>query len=305
MNHLTPTEVDEIYLARLHRRSEAWNELKWAKHVVLSKFAKFVVIEEAGSRHREEAWVRQDSKLPHRVTKEQAVADAVTFEELAAQHADSDAVRAAGAAEEAFAEANLAVRECEDEYASRPWSRYWLVCSSDGHVHRSCDCSTCNKGRSPTQFALTPYLSGQTVEAAVADLGPALCSVCFPEAPVESREQARISARLAIALAEGGSEAFQKARKEAQEAAEARAASRCPGSGQHGERCPVCGYRGRSARGKVLPHKQVRYAVEADFGREWWTGAGWGKRKDRVLFDTREQAQAVAAGREGAQARTA
>lgn len=81
--------------------------------------------------------------------------------------------------------AEIAVRNAE--YNRRPWSRFFLVTSSDGHIHSSMSCSTC---RPTTAYGWLPEMSGLTEEAAMTaltELGPgpsALCSVCFPNAPV-------------------------------------------------------------------------------------------------------------------------
>lgn len=74
------------------------------------------------------------------------------------------------------------INRCEAEYRSRPWSRFFLVTSSDGHIHSSMDCTTC---RPSTEYGWKPQLSGKTEADAVADLGPLLCTVCFPSAPSE------------------------------------------------------------------------------------------------------------------------
>lgn len=70
----------------------------------------------------------------------------------------------------------------DDLYNAAPWSRFFLVTSSDGHIHSSMSCSTC---RVTTEFGLLPELSGQTEADAVAAHGPLLCTVCFPSAPIE------------------------------------------------------------------------------------------------------------------------
>lgn len=74
------------------------------------------------------------------------------------------------------------IAELEELYAARPWSRFFLVTSSTGHVHASMYCSTC---RWSTTYGWLPELSGKTEAEAVAELGAVLCSVCFPSAPVE------------------------------------------------------------------------------------------------------------------------
>ena len=87
------------------------------------------------------------------------------------------------------------------------WSRFFLVTSSNGHIHSSMHCHTCNKGKNMTTFALLPSLSGANVEAAVAKVGAGLCSVCFPDAPAEYQEQQKISASVATVLLETADEA--------------------------------------------------------------------------------------------------
>jgi hypothetical protein len=62
------------------------------------------------------------------------------------------------------------------------WSRFFLVTSSPGHVHKSMHCSTC---RHTTTFGWLPRLSGKSEPEAVADLGPTLCTVCYPSAPLD------------------------------------------------------------------------------------------------------------------------
>jgi hypothetical protein len=310
MNDLTPVEIDTILLGRLRARAEASRRLHAAADSLLYSFAK--------RRH-----YGQVSLFLH------PDCEARDFEEASRHQIDADTLvylyrqghprlATAGPAvvqwDDALgdlAEAVARVAEVEAEYKSRPWSRYWLVTSSDGHIHRDVGCSTCNKGREPTGFALVPHLSGRPVEDAVADLGPSLCSVCFPGAPVESREQARIPARVALALAEEGCEAFQAARAKARQDAAKRAQERCPGAGQpppgppdasQEARCPVCGRRSRVTRRGVLEaHRQALWRVSRPegSGRAFWAGEGrW--EPSRWLPLPRAEAQAVADAAPGA-----
>lgn len=62
------------------------------------------------------------------------------------------------------------------------WARFFLVTSSSGHVHSSMACHTCYPR---TTYGWLPHLSGESEHEAVAELGPALCSVCFASAPVD------------------------------------------------------------------------------------------------------------------------
>ena len=76
-------------------------------------------------------------------------------------------------------------QSAENEYDG--WSRFFAV--PGGHIHSSMNCSTCNRvtnqsGQTFTAFAWLPALSGLTAADAIAAHGHALCSVCFPNAPV-------------------------------------------------------------------------------------------------------------------------
>ena len=106
------------------------------------------------------------------------------------------------------------------------WSRYFLVTSSTGHIHSSQSCHTCNKGQYSTTFALAYAMSDMSVEIAVQLLGPSLCSKCFPNAPVEMTEQAKIGASLASIYFDEGHDAFVRAQKIAQEKALKRASKK-------------------------------------------------------------------------------
>lgn len=71
-------------------------------------------------------------------------------------------------------------------YRAAPWSRFILCLSHGGHIHNAVGCSTL---RYDTAVEWHPELSGLSVEEAVKALGPTLCSVCFPSAPVEWRRK--------------------------------------------------------------------------------------------------------------------
>jgi hypothetical protein len=67
------------------------------------------------------------------------------------------------------------------EYARRPWSRFFSV--PGGHIHKDNRLS-CNR-RPDTDQRWNPALSGKSEAEAVEALGPNMCTVCFPSAPVE------------------------------------------------------------------------------------------------------------------------
>lgn len=79
----------------------------------------------------------------------------------------------------------------EAEHDKRRWSRFFLVTSSNGHIHSSMHCSTCNPR---TTYGWYPEFSGQTMAEAIAawdERGSAevLCTTCFPDAPSARTEK--------------------------------------------------------------------------------------------------------------------
>lgn len=68
-----------------------------------------------------------------------------------------------------------------DRQEYKGWTRFYLVTSSDGHIHNSTACPTTYLS---TTFGWLPDVSGLDEAAAVAAHGERLCSVCFPSAPV-------------------------------------------------------------------------------------------------------------------------
>lgn len=104
---------------------------------------------------------------------------AVLADALERVPADHDLRVRFDAADAAYTAATEAVAAHETGYTG--WNRYFLVTSSAGHVHRSMVCSTC---KVTTTYAPVVDLSGTTDDEALEALGPTLCTVCFPEAPV-------------------------------------------------------------------------------------------------------------------------
>jgi hypothetical protein len=78
-----------------------------------------------------------------------------------------------------IAELTAAIVALDAQYTG--WSRFFLVTSSAGHIHSSMSCHTC---RPTTTYGWLPELSGKDADTAVAELGPTLCTACFPDAPV-------------------------------------------------------------------------------------------------------------------------
>jgi hypothetical protein len=321
LSTLSPVEHDLLFLERMQRREDARHKVARTGYTLARHYGKDIYVECTDSYGRaSKMYVTVDYRtnpLPTTIREadqltgykaealfNEGVAPASKYRTLADVADDAGAFTEARLA---YEDADIAVEQCKDEYARRPWRRYWLVTSSDGHIHASTECSTCNKGHAPTGFALVPYLSGASAKDAVADLGSALCSVCFPDAPVEDREQVKISARVALVLAEEGVEAFQQARAKAQADAKKRASERCEGSGQPttpsprwGHKCTVCGYH-QTASGKSRAHRRPRwYAVqEVNYNRKYWNGSTWAPSTKKVDLLTEEQALAIVSAHGG------
>lgn len=79
----------------------------------------------------------------------------------------------------------LSAEFVEHEKSYGGWARFYIVKNPGGHIHSSQHCSTCNNGEHATEFAFLPYLSALSDDDAINGEGPVLCSVCFPDAPVE------------------------------------------------------------------------------------------------------------------------
>ena len=72
----------------------------------------------------------------------------------------------------------------EDRYRDERWTRAFLATASNGHVHKTMMCSTCNKDGKMTEFQWLPELSGDDEDAIVDLAGERACTVCYPDAPV-------------------------------------------------------------------------------------------------------------------------
>lgn len=72
--------------------------------------------------------------------------------------------------------------ELDVAYYKRPWSRAWLVTSSDGHIHSASYCTTFQRN---TTCTLLPQASGMSHAELVNAAGEKACTVCFPDAPAK------------------------------------------------------------------------------------------------------------------------
>jgi hypothetical protein len=78
-------------------------------------------------------------------------------------------------------------RPFTEEFGRRAgWTRYWIVANGNGHVHSTMGCQTCFP---TTEFHWLAELSGTSRTDLVELAGERACTVCFPIAPVATREQ--------------------------------------------------------------------------------------------------------------------
>ena len=113
----------------------------------------------------------------------------------------------------AVTEANALIHELNAQYTG--WTRFFIVRNSNGHVHSSTRCSSCNKMGRATDFGWLVDQAGKT-EAEIIELaGEGACSVCFPSAPVTTRENQLMLPEVAAMRAERAAKAAANAAKAA------------------------------------------------------------------------------------------
>lgn len=72
------------------------------------------------------------------------------------------------------------------EYQRRPWTRAFIVQNTNGHIHSSRACATCYP---TTDFGWLPQISGFPQGKIIELAGEMACTVCYPDAPVETRSR--------------------------------------------------------------------------------------------------------------------
>jgi hypothetical protein len=157
------------------------------------------------------------------------------------------------------------LREADAAYAG--WPRFFPTeTSGGGHIHASTLCRTLYAS---TDIRWRPDLSGKTVDEAVAELGPLLCQVCFPEARAEYKRDPREYAR------------ERNAERKAAETAE-KAARDAPKK-LTGDEQFTSSYGGDRVTTVAACKQLIRAAVEQRVGLEWyrtpaatanWAGTG-------------------------------
>lgn len=198
---MTPTEIDTMWL-QLHSKSNGLENFIFNRLQTMEYYAGRRVRDGRGKtiilHPTEQRQMTTNEIINIYANGEKTPCETVAREQVIAKYNELCAE---------LNEVNSQIQNINDEHSARKWSRFFLVTSSNGHIHSSMHCHTCNKGRSFTSFALLPSLSGANLETAVAKMGAGLCSVCFPDAPSEYQEQKKISAAVATVLLETGDEA--------------------------------------------------------------------------------------------------
>lgn len=170
MNDLKPSEVDNLLAAA---------EWQIAVHENKIMNAKRSIVVATKNRGEWSSYVTEEAKA--KLSADNFAYWEKRLEEIKViiATATSDITASKEALKEAYATKNT----CDAEFNSRPWSRFWLVTNAGGHVHRNMSCTTCFP---TTRYAFLPDYSGSTDAELIAAGGSSICSVCFPDAPVDT-----------------------------------------------------------------------------------------------------------------------
>jgi hypothetical protein len=98
------------------------------------------------------------------------------IEEIAKQESKIESAR------KKIFEVGCQILDLNEIYDRDPWTRAFLVINSNGHVHKSQDCSTCFD---TTRFQWLVQYSNDDEKIIVEDAGQDACTVCYPSAPAE------------------------------------------------------------------------------------------------------------------------
>jgi len=132
-------------------------------------------------------WVLTDGQAEELLAQQAAGTDE---HELSTGMRPSEMVALLAEARELVNILNAAIEGAENQFRSLGgWTRYFICTNSDGHIHSSL--RGCKTVHWDTGMAWMTQYSGLTVDDAIHGtgsfdgLGETLCSVCFPDAPVE------------------------------------------------------------------------------------------------------------------------
>lgn len=163
---VTPAEFDAEEFRAIQERDKAASRLD-------------VLVTEA---HRAAGDLKSYSGWGARRVTSWQLSDAEAVERLAVLPDNSGLLAAIVEAKLLISMLNGRIEDMERIWRAAPWSRYFPCLNADGHIHASL--RGCSTVRWDTDMGWATELSGSTVEEAIAALGPTLCSVCFPGAPV-------------------------------------------------------------------------------------------------------------------------
>lgn len=162
----------------------------------------------------------------------------------------------------------------EDEFGRRGgWPRAYLV--TDGHVHSSMHCSSCNRGEFPTRFSWMVDYSGKTHAEIIEAAGERACTLCYPDAPVARRDKGEaVEVPKSAMLTPEETERAEAREAEAKRRAEKKARAALNAITQP-DGTPLRDEMGRDGKQKGSVVKTLRTA-RTELKRQCWHGYAWG-----------------------------
>lgn len=247
---MTPAEIDNILVDAEWENAKADNGKTAAENGIISATSQLTTINEILGYNT----ISDSDKRYYIKRKSEQESKIAAFKERIAEH------------KETLKTSSAQISLCNNEYNRRGgWTRFWIVTNANGHIHTSMSCSTCFPS---TQYGWLPNLSGSTNEEVVELAGESACTICFPDAPVDTRNRP--------------SQIEEPARKAAREAREAKAAEKAEKARQKGITAPDGGelrIKGHwsvikteseaqrlyvNARVSLLLHEAERYVIRND-----------------------------------------
>lgn len=252
LRNMTPPQVDELFAAVWDRRYEllmnvyaAWNDVHYA----------------VGDR-------RVSTQTWH-------MGHAEVQEKAAGTERGRKALDSVNRAKGAVAELDGTVlAKLENEFGRRDgWSRAYLV--TDGHVHSSMNCSSCNRGEFPTRFSWMIDYSGKSMAEIVEAAGERACTICYPDAPVARRDKGEnVTVPRSVMLTSEEIERAEAREAEAKRRAEKKAKAALNAITQP-DGTPLRDEMGRDGKQKGSVVKTLRTA-RSELKRECWHAYAWG-----------------------------
>lgn len=171
------------------------------------------------------------------------------------------------------------------------WTRAYLV--TDGHVHSSQRCSSCNNGEFPTRFFWMIDYSGKTQAEIIEAAGERACTICYPDAPVARKDKGEVvTVPKSVMLTPEEIERAEAREAEAKRRAEKKAKAALNAITQP-DGTPLRDEMGRDGRQKGSIVKTVRTA-RIELKQECWYAYAWGDDDGRHERNIRHLARAVA-----------